>query len=153
VGQDEFEVWFGEPVQEYAPPHDQRHSLNATASVELGKWQGSVRWQYGSGRPYTAPIGFDAWHDLRELPELRDELGATRFLFKRPYAARLPSYHRLDVSVERRFDLGLGELTLQAGAINAYNRNNLFYYDLFRSRRVDQLPFVPYLSLKMDTLP
>ena len=152
VGQNEFEAWFGDPVQSYHPPHDQRHSLNAVASVELGQWQGNVRWQYGSGRPYTPPIGFDAWFDLRELPSL-GRLGTPRFLFKRPYGGRLPAYHRLDVSVERRFDLEIADLTLKAGAINAYDRDNLFYYDLFRSRRVNQLPLVPYLSLKLDTLP
>ena len=153
LGQAEFGRWFGEPVQEYHPPHDQRHSLNAVASVELGPWQGNVRWQYGSGRPYTPPIGFDAWFDLRELPDPNRQLGTPRFLFERPYGGRLPAYHRLDVSLERTFALDFAELTLQAGAINAYDRDNLFYYDLFLQRRVDQLPLVPYLSLKLDTLP
>jgi hypothetical protein len=39
------------------------------------------------------------------------------------------------------------ELTAEAGAINAYNRSNLFYVDIFTQERVDQLPILPYLSL------
>ena len=153
LGQEEFGRWFGSPVQEYHPPHDQRHSLNAVASYQSGPWQVNARWQYGSGRPYTPPIGFGAYFDLRELPDVRGQIGTPRFLFERPYGGRLPAYHRLDVSLERRFDLDFADLTLEAGAINAYDRANLFYYDLFRQRRVDQLPVVPYLSLKLDTLP
>lgn len=152
LDQAEFGRFFGDPVQEYFPPHDQRHQFNALASLELGKWQTSVRWQYGSGRPYTPPQGFDAFLDLRELPDPRERLGTPRFLFERPYGGRLPAYHRLDVSAERRFDFDRIDLTLKAGAINVYDRRNLFYFDLFTFRRVDQLPIVPYLALTIDTL-
>jgi len=37
-----------------------------------------------------------------------------------------------------------------AGAINAYNRTNLFYFDLWTLSRVDQLPVIPTLGLKLD---
>ena len=150
--QAEFGEWFGEPVQKYHPPHDQRHSLNAVASYEWGQWQANVRWQYGSGRPYTPPIGFDTWFDLRKLPDVRRSIGNPRFLFKRPYGGRLSAYHRLDASVERQFDLGSTGLSVKAGAINIYDRHNLFYVDLFNFRRINQLPLVPYLALTLDTL-
>jgi hypothetical protein len=45
--------------------------------------------------------------------------------------------------------LPFGRMELQAGAINVYNRSNMFYYDLFTGRRVDQLPFAPYLSISL----
>ncbi len=150
LGQKQFGRWFGEPVQCYNPPHDQRHQFNVVASVDLNEWQVSARWQLASGRPYTPPLGFDAWFDLRRLPNVRSQIGSPRFLFERPYGARLPTYHRLDVSVERTFDLRLADLTVEAGAINAYDRENLFYFDLFTLRRVDQLPVVPYLSLLLE---
>jgi hypothetical protein len=149
--QDNFGVWFGESIQRYHPPHDRRHQVNAVLSLDLGRFNASVRWQYGSGLPYTRPLGFDELIPLRTLVDVREVYGTPRVLYDRPYQGRLPAYHRLDVSVERAFRLGRGALTVQAGAINVYDRANLFYFDLFTVRRVDQLPLIPNLSLKYET--
>ncbi len=150
--QESFSEVFGVPIQDYHPAHDRRHNLNIVASLDLGEdWLASARWQYGSGLPYTPPLGFDAWFDLRTLPDVRTNIGSPRFLFRQPFGARLPAYHRLDASVERAFDLARADLTVELGAINLYNRANLFYFDLFTQRRVDQLPLVPYLSLQLST--
>lgn len=70
-------------------------------------------------------------------------------ILDRPFDSRLPVVHRLDVSAERHFELTLGRLTVQAGVINAYDRRNMFYYDLYTGRRVDQLPFAPYAAVTM----
>ena len=43
-------------------------------------------------------------------------------------------------------------MTVQLGAINVYDRANLFYYDLYTFQHVDQFPFIPYLALKLETL-
>ena len=40
---------------------------------------------------------------------------------------------------------------LQAGAINVYNQENIFYYDVYTHRQVLQLPLVPYVSMKLET--
>ena len=149
--QDNFGVWFGEPVQRYHPPHDRRHQVNAVVSLEVGKFQGSVRWQYGSGLPYTRPYGFDELILLQDLPDVRTDYGTPRVLYERPYQGRLPDYHRLDVSMQRSFPLSRGTLTVQLGAINLYDRANLFYYDIFTVRRVDQLPLIPNLSIKYES--
>jgi hypothetical protein len=37
----------------------------------------------------------------------------------------------------------------KAGAINAYDRDNIFYYDVNSIRRVNQTPLLPYLSLRV----
>ena len=149
--QNNFGVWFGEPIQQYHPPHDRRHQINTVLSLDLGTFKASARWQYGSGLPYTRPLGFDELIPLRTLVDVRTVYGTPRVLYERPYGGRLPDYHRLDVSVERAFPLGRGTLTVQAGAINVYDRANLFYFDLFTVRRVDQLPLIPNLSLKYET--
>jgi hypothetical protein len=44
----------------------------------------------------------------------------------------------------------LADVTLQAGALNVYDRQNLFYFDLFLFRRVDQLSFLPFVSLLVE---
>lgn len=149
--QENFGVWFGEAIQRYHPPHDRRHQINAVVSVDLGAFRASVRWQYGSGLPYTRPLGFDELIPLRSLLDVRTVYGTPRVLYNRPYGGRLPDYHRLDVSVERAFPLHRGTLTVQVGAINVYDRANLFYFDLFTVRRVDQLPLIPSLSVKFES--
>ncbi len=150
AAQAEFGDWFGEPVLSYHPPHDRRNQINALASVNLGDYKISARWQLGSGLPFTRPLGFDEAFDYsKNLYDVHNALGTTRLLLDRPFTGRLPVMHRLDVSVERTFDLSFGKLQVQAGAINAYDRRNMFYYDLFTGRRLDQLPLAPYLSVTL----
>ena len=53
--------------------------------------------------------------------------------------------------VGRDVDFGNGiRLKALAGVINMYDRQNLFYLDVFTLRRVDQLPFIPTLGLKLE---
>jgi hypothetical protein len=150
ASQAEFASWFGEPVLSYHPPHDRRHQVNALASLNLDDFRVSVRWQFGSGLPFTRPIGFDEAFDYtRNLYDPHVNLGTTRIVLDRPFTGRLPMTHRLDVSIERDIDLSFGNLVVQAGAINAYDRQNMFYYDLYTGRRLDQLPLAPYVSVTL----
>ena len=41
-------------------------------------------------------------------------------------------------------------MLLNAGVINSYDRDNLFYFDLFTLGRVNQLPLVPSFGLKLE---
>lgn len=149
--QDHFGIWFGEPVQRYHPSHDRRHQINGLTSFELGKYTAAVRWELGTGLPFTRPIGFDEIFFYNEkLPDLHREFGTSRVILEKPYQGRTPAYHRLDISLERRFSFDLTQLVVQIGAVNAYDHRNLFYYDVYTHRRIDQLPFAPYLSLKLE---
>ena len=150
AAQDNFGTWFGTSIQHYHPSHDRRHELNAVLSTDLGVATADVRWQLGSGLPYTRPFGFDAFVRLGELESSPQSYGIPRLLYEKPYRARLPAYHRLDVSLQRSFDLDAADLTTKAGVINLYDRQNLFYFDLFTQRRVDQLPLVPYLAVEVE---
>ena len=38
----------------------------------------------------------------------------------------------------------------ETGVINAYNRNNVFNFDINTLQRVDQAPLFPYLSVKLS---
>ena len=150
VTQPEFVAWFGDSAQSYHPPHDRRHQVNVVATVELAGIKASARWQLGTGLPFTRPLGFDEAFDYTShLWDPGQTLGTVRLLLDRPFNGRLPTTHRLDLSLERSFNLPVGQAQLQAGAINAYNRRNMFYYDLFTDRRADQLPRAPYLSLTL----
>jgi hypothetical protein len=152
--QESFGVWFGEPIQRYHPPHDRRHQANALASFERGPYAFAARWELASGFPFTRPLGFDEWFDFRSsLPNVVGQYGQTRLYLDRPYNGRLPPTHRLDISAERSLNIRSHRLELHAGVINLYDQNNMFYYDIFSDRRIDQLPFAPYFSVRIQPLP
>jgi len=137
-------------VQSYHPPHDRRHQVNAVASLDIADFKASARWQFGSALPYTRPMGFDEAFDFaKNLHDVNTSMGTTRLVLDNPFTGRLPIVHRLDASLEREFDVSFGKLLVQAGVINAYDRRNMFYFDLFTGRRLDQLPFAPYASVTL----
>ncbi len=138
-------------IEEYSPPHDQRHRLNAVVEYKLPYLTANVSWQLSTGLPYTRLMGFDSVIDFRELREdPSEDAGRIRSIFDRPYDSRLPVYHRLDVSLSHTIALPGSSLKLQGGAINAYDRDNVFFVDLFEQRRVDQLPVVPYVGIELS---
>lgn len=143
-------AWIKEPVFSYSPAHDQRHKINAISSYRFAGFTANVSWEFGSGAPFTKIFGFD--YSLRiPIQEPQIDPGTARILYSRPFGERLPTYHRLDISLERsiRFTSG-SELELGAGVINLYNRNNIFNFDVATLQRVDQTPLLPYASIKMN---
>ena len=148
----EASVWAGGPDVEFPPPHDLRHKLGLTASLDTDWLSASARWQYNSGLPFTSVYGYDTMLEIRGLRNTPfEDIGTPRAFFEEAYGSRLPSYHRLDFSLKRTFDVSPSVgLEAEAGAINAYNRSNVFYIDIFTLDRVDQLPLIPYLSLKIN---
>lgn len=143
------ELWYGTETLTYRPPHDRRHQANALVSVDLYGFDLSARWQFGSGLPFSRALGFDTFVLMDGSTDPTTDPGAPRVIYERPYNAELPTYHRLDLSVERDFYVGAATVTAQAGLINAYDRRNLFYYDVFTLRRADQLPLIPSFGLKV----
>lgn len=134
----------------YNPAHDRRHQMNALVHAQKGEVGMTIQWQYGSGLPYTPSGGFDVWYLLTPGVDVTKEVGIDRILYSNPYSGRQPTYARVDVWLERRIEKGRYVATLRAGAVNLFNRDNLFYYDLFTFKRVDQLPFLPSVGFKVD---
>lgn len=149
--QEHFTIWFGEPVQTFHPPHDRRHQFNSVLSIDAADFTFGIRWQYGTGLPFTQPIGFDEVLDFRQrLPNVNTERGTRRVVVDRPFEGRMPAVHRLDFSISREFSITQNSaFDFQAGVINMYDQSNIFYYDVFTNRRVDQLTFSPYLTVKL----
>ncbi|WP_158278614.1 TonB-dependent receptor [Rhodohalobacter mucosus] len=142
-------AWVEEPVFSYSPAHDQRHKLNVAAGFELAGFNLDTRWEFGSGKPYTEIFGYDFFLRL-PFENPKTDPGQARILFSEPYNGRMPTYHRLDVSLSRDIQLKNGlVLETQAGAINLYNRSNIFNFDYSVLQRVDQSPFFPYVSLRL----
>ena len=144
-------IWFGSESLTFRPPHDRRHQVNALFSTSLAGFDLSVRWNFGSGLPYNQVRAFDGFVLLDGLVDVSDRLAEARVIYDRPYGGILPTYHRLDASISRQFVWVGGSLvTVQASVLNAYDRANLFAFDIFTLRRIDQLPFIPTLGIKME---
>ena len=156
AARDDLGAWTGGEVVEYAPSHDRRHQLNMVASYEIGEFTANANWEFGSGRPYTKIAGFDLALDVQDQSTTPTQYptsspGRAELFFDRPYNARLPAYHRLDLSLERSFALSPHvNLEAKVGAVNAYDRSNVFYYDVTTFERVDQTPLLPYLSVRAE---
>ena len=152
AAQDDLGAWIEGSVFEFSPSHDQRHQVNVVSEFQVGDASANLSWEFGSGRPYTRAYGFDLAPDIAsQLTPPVNESGQALVLFDEPYGERLPSYHRLDASVSRPFDLS-SRTTLEAkvGAINVYDRRNIFYYDISRDNVVNQIPIYPYMSITVS---
>jgi hypothetical protein len=148
--QTRYRLWYGDETLRYQPPHDRRHQLTVLLNAPIAGFEFSARWQFGSGLPYSRALGFDVFIPPDRAPDVFEDPGQPRVIYERPFNGRLPTYHRLDVSVERSFDLGPASLTAQLGAVNLYDRTNLFAFDVFTYRRVDQLPIMPTVGLLLE---
>lgn len=142
--------------QEYPPVFDRRHNMNVVGTYQLGKkkeWEAGVRWNLGSGFPFTQTQGFynnipfdngvstDVIGGNIDPNQLGIIYSDTR------NGGRLPYYHRMDISMKRVFKFSkYSLLEVTASATNAYNRPNIFYFDRVRYSRVNQLPIIPSLS-------
>lgn len=134
----------------YTPSHDRRHQAITVVTLRRGEFAILVQNQIGSGLPYTASSGFDRFLFLNPDTDVSSEPGIPRLAYGAPFAERLPNYVRTDVWAERRVESKRSVLTLRAGALNVFNRDNLFYFDLFTFTRVNQLPFIPSVGLKAE---
>lgn len=145
-------LWYGTDELKFRPPHDRRHQLNVLLSTTFRKIDISTRWNFGSGLPYNRVVGFDGFVLLDGVQDIFEVNDDRRVIYDLPFRGILPTYHRLDISIDRKFSWDHMALTIQAGVINVYNRRNLLALDIFTLRRSDQLPIIPTLGLKVEFL-
>ena len=140
-------------LRTYYPHYDRRHNVNILISYQLGldrSWEISARWNYGSGFPYTATSGFGQTLSFSDgiNTDFVSSSGNFTTLYGELNQHRLPAYHRLDISVKKRFNIfKRSVLEAEASITNVYNRNNMFYYDRITSERIDQLPIMPSVGM------
>jgi len=146
-------------IQVFAPFFDRRHNINLVGTYHWGKkllWEASVRWNFGSGFPFTPTQGY--YPDMPFVDpvtgtpnidyDYTTENGQQGILFGNLNSQRLPSYHRMDFTVRRQIPLkGFQKMEVSAGATNMYNRQNIFYIDRTTAERVNQLPFMWMLGI------
>lgn len=145
---DELVAWLDTDIFRYNPTHDRRHQLNVIGTYQFGKFSANVNWQFASGGTYTRIFAFDlALQDLPRQNPLETQ-GTAMTLFSEPFDGRFPNFQRVDVSLNRPFDVSRNvRIETELGVINSFNARNVFYFDVNTLQQVDQLPLVPYLSI------
>ena len=99
--------------------YDKRHDLTFTLSYELFKnWEFGSNLSVNSGRPYNAPSGV---YNYR---------GVTVGNFSERKNARIPTYHRLDLSATHSFPNKRPEVKRKSSLVisiyNVYARKNIY---------------------------
>lgn len=142
--------WDG--IQEYAPVFDRRHNVNVVVGYVFGKdfnWEFDARWNFGSGFPFTQTQGFYEGLDFNSInQDPTTANGDLEIAYAELNKGRLPYYHRLDLTLKRKFVLGKNtELELSGSVTNVYNRENIFYLDRVTDQKVYQLPILPSFGM------
>ena len=143
-------------TQTYNPHYDRRHTVNLLTTYTFGhqsEWELSGRFTYGTGFPFTQTQGI-----YQQLPmsdglstDYTQENGEYNIYYAELYKGRMPDYHRLDLSVKRRFNLGKRSiLDLNASVTNVYSRKNIFYFSRTTFERVNQLPILGSLGVSIS---
>ena len=142
--------------QVYPTVFDRRHNANLFINYNFGNdysWQLGIRWNVGSGFPFTKTQGFynrilfDDGIDTDYKTTNPDNIGIIYSSTRN--GGRLPYYHRLDISLQKTVKFGRHtKAEITASVINVYNRENIFYFDRIKYTRVNQLPILPALGLQ-----
>jgi outer membrane receptor protein involved in Fe transport len=123
--------------------YDQTHNLSLAANYDLGAgWLVGARFRYVTGNP-TSEIEsavYDASTDTYH-PLVREVNGA-----------RQTAFHQLDVRVEKKFDIGVVDLTTFLEVLNVYNAKNQegesYSFDYSESEGVTGMPIFPNLGIR-----
>ena len=138
-----------ERENEYFPHFDRRHNVNLVSSYKFGNknsWKADARWNLGSGFPFTQTEGF--YENLTFSDGINSTYTSTNGDLGVVYGdlneGRLPYYHRLDISLSKTIEFSKTTiLEMTVSVTNAYNRENIFYFDRIEHERVNQLPLLP----------
>ena len=146
------QLWDG--MQTFYPIYDRRNTLNLMGSYNFGKnrdWDLNIRWNYGSGFPFTPTAGYYEKLSLTNLnTNINSANGSLGVIYGAIDSKRLPDYARLDISVKKKFELkDHVTLSVSGGATNVLNRDNIFYFDRIAYTRVNQLPILPTVSFSL----
>jgi len=121
---------------------DQTHTLNFALSYAVDGWRFGAAFQLSTGRPTTTP-------DPRSAVFSDEDAGIDINFVDR--GERLPLFTRLDLRIDREFDIGPIEGSVYLDVQNAYNAPNnegfLYQYDFLDSDTLPGLPIIPTIGV------
>jgi hypothetical protein len=137
----------------YPPAYDRQHTINLLAELHLfNNFDANVRWEFGSGFPYSQTMGYYdrlSFQDFYDIP-FGNQSGSPYISLGSKNASRLPSYHRLDVGLSYRFSVASVKGKAGVSVINAYDHQNIFYFDRKTGQQMNMLPFFPSATLELE---
>jgi hypothetical protein len=159
------------PEVTYPPIFDKRLDVDLVLTYPLPwGWEGGLRWNVGSGTPYTRATGSYAYYSPRFVEGGRfdwsgdedvdgdgsgpdvDEYGVA---LEDRNRSRYPLYHRLDWSARKTFQKSWGTLVPYVNVLNVYNRQNPLFYFFEYERNppvrtgVSMFPILPTIGLEV----
>lgn len=137
----------------FYPKYDSRHNLNIILDYNFGNdWVANIIWSYNTGLPFTKLIGY--YDKLYVNDFYSNWIFSSSYI---PYAilgdknvGRLPDYHRMDISLSKKFSFSFANVYLDLSIINVYDRKNIFYFKRDTGERVNMLPFLPSATIKVE---
>ncbi|HSG07611.1 MAG TPA: TonB-dependent receptor [Longimicrobiales bacterium] len=128
------------PSVTYPPIFDRRIDADLVLRVPLPwGWDGGIRWNVGTGTPYTRALGAYGSYSPRFVENggrlnwdgadaEGDAFGGYAVFLQDRNASRYPTYHRLDLSARKTIRKSWGTLTPYVDVLNMYNRRNVLFY-------------------------
>jgi hypothetical protein len=155
------------PTVTYPPVYDRRVDVDLVLQYDLPwKLEAGARWNFGSGIPYTRPLGqYVDWdyslgagefRIVRRTPQEGDGTPPFVVVLGPRNGERYPAYHRLDVTLRRSFSQRWGTATPYLQVLNVYNkRNPLFYFYNFDNSPptrsgISMFPALPTIGLEVS---
>jgi hypothetical protein len=145
----------------YWPAHDRRHNANIVAAYapSASKWALGSHLGIATGTPYTGWAGVMTRYRYDPIRNVWEPLvgGGDNETVRGPRnGERFPFYWRLDLSAERRYEVGGATLKPYLNIVNVFNRKNVFLYtydssfDPPRIKGASQFPLLPSLGIRME---
>ena len=128
----------------YTYEYDQTHILTALGSYKLGRgWQVGARFRYVTGSPYTPNIGGTVDYDAGSYAPVASTARNS---------TRLPSFHQLDLRIDKTWKRPDWAFTVYLDVQNAYNQKNTeaisYNFDYSKTTPTHGLPILPIIGFK-----
>ncbi len=145
------------PIIEYPPVFDRRLDVDLVLRRELPhEIEAGLRWNFGTGLPYTRPLGLFELYRAQMIDLLVDPTYATGVIYGPRNGERYPVRHRLDISFRRTWEKGWGRITPHVSIVNVYNRKNVLFYSFnFRPEvpvrsGTSMIPILPTIGVEVS---
>ncbi|HEU4884610.1 MAG TPA: TonB-dependent receptor [Longimicrobium sp.] len=147
----------------FSPVFDRRLDIDLVLQYKLpGALETGLRWNYGSGTPYTRPaaqiVGFET--DVtnggyRVIRPQSDDPDVPYFVVPGDRnRERYPAYHRLDLTIRRPYARRWGTFTPYLQVLNVYNQRNVLFYGFDYDRTpptrsgISMFPVLPSIGVE-----
>ncbi|MDQ2180454.1 TonB-dependent receptor [Marinifilum sp. D714] len=111
--------------EEFPYKYDRRHDLNIVLDYKLTKhWSVNAIWIYKTGNAET--LGVIKYPTIHQTIQLGNRSDSFDIISQKRNDYRMPAYHRLDLSINWKKQIGKLAHMLSVGLYNVYNQENTY---------------------------